>query len=230
MLDFFRRLSVFRSGLIAVGLTVVVTFAYFAYPKPVRPPQYGRSFSLFDWYRVELAHDGMAPTLVSGDRVVVHGHVPLTGEIALCAHPNGEEYVLGRIIAAGGHTVWADERGLAVENPMGRATHEAYGDRRQVTFRGVARTLARTDRPRPTVSSGETEQMDVLLPSAPLSIARIRVPENHVYLLGDDRGAAEHDSRTFGPVPIDGCLGAVVYRTTSSDDGAVFGSSTGSVD
>ncbi len=38
-----------------------------------------------------------------------------------------------------------------------------------------------------------------------------RVPEGHIYVVGDNREHSE-DSRKFGPVPVDRILGKVVWR------------------
>ncbi|MGE0785846.1 MAG: signal peptidase I [Sandaracinaceae bacterium] len=207
-----------RASGAAVALFVFAGGGWAGFPKPITAPRYGRSFSLFDWYRVQLAHDGMAPTLLSGDRVLVHGRAPMTGDIALCVHPNGEEYVLARVLAAGRHSVWTDGRGLQVQNETSRV-QRSYPTTvlRELTYHDRPARLATVDRPYGALDA-VSDTIRVLDVPDGLAIERVHVPPNHVYLLGDNRTTPEYDSRSFGAVPIDGCVGTVEYRYAAADD------------
>jgi signal peptidase I len=60
-----------------------------------------------------VPHNGMAPTLLYGERVLLwrNAHVDM-GDVVVCEHPaRPEASVLGRAIAFAGHTVASDDRG-----------------------------------------------------------------------------------------------------------------------
>ena len=54
----------------------------------------------------ELAHNGMAPTLLRGERVLIHKKgSPTLGSIAVCQHPSEEGWVVSRVAATEGMTI-----------------------------------------------------------------------------------------------------------------------------
>src|SRR5262245_1820903 len=60
-----------------------------------------------------MPHNGMAPTLLYGDRILVwrRAHADM-GDIVMCSHPTkAEATVIGRAVAFTGHTISVDPRG-----------------------------------------------------------------------------------------------------------------------
>ena len=46
----------------------------------------------------EVGHNGMAPTLIRGERVLIRkGAEPVLGSIAVCRHPTEDGWVVGRV-------------------------------------------------------------------------------------------------------------------------------------
>ncbi len=62
------------------------------------------------------------------------------------------------------------------------------------------------------VINGEAERgvYTVYVAEGDIEAPRSRVPDDHVYVLGDNRPVSE-DSRIFGPVPLDAVLGQVTW-------------------
>jgi signal peptidase I len=158
---------------------------------------------------VTVAHNGMAPTMIAGDRVLVWRDARLArNDVALCRHPSdASRWVLGRIAAEEGGGVSVDGRGQLfiderrtqrdirgnvryTESESGQTWPmmwgiEQFGDYEEHYF------FERTDR-RPTTRP----------------MARVQ----GLYLLGDNRGHVGEDSRAFGVVHRAQCRGRVFMR------------------
>jgi signal peptidase I len=77
-----------------------------------------------------IPSDSMAPTLRSGDRVLVdkrayHGGAPRRGDLAVFRAPRTGEILLKRVVAIGGDTVGIEDGVLVVD---GRRPREPYAD------------------------------------------------------------------------------------------------------
>ena len=59
---------------------------------------------LFDM--ADVGHNGMAPTMVRGERVLINKRAkPKLGSIAVCQHPTEVGWVVGRVAAVEGMTI-----------------------------------------------------------------------------------------------------------------------------
>ncbi|KPK49257.1 MAG: hypothetical protein AMJ63_16945, partial [Myxococcales bacterium SG8_38_1] len=61
----------------------------------------------FIWFDMaSVGHNGMAPTLIRGERVLINRRgEPTLGSIAVCQHPTEDGWVVGRVAATGGMTI-----------------------------------------------------------------------------------------------------------------------------
>jgi signal peptidase I len=162
-----------------------------------------------------MPHNGMAPTLVYGDRILVWRRAkPDMGDVVLCAHPGKPEAsVIGRAVAFAGHTIDVDDRGqLTVDEDA--ASVEGEGD---VRFYDVTREkmfnmklgsidYRRKHRHQFFVEDGRTFDMPA---------HRI---ERGIFLLGDNRSDSWDDSREFGEVDPATCHGVVFMRLMPADE------------
>lgn len=162
---------------------------------------------------IEINHNGMAPNVVAGDEIAIwRGARADMLNIMVCEHPTHKgELVIGRVVAFAGHTIHRDYNGMIYVDDDRTATesdgtmlfydvtmkkqfemsygHMSYGTHQDHTFfieRGT-----KIDLPTYAVSSG-------------------------VYLLGDNRSDRIHDSRAFGEVQPDTCLGQAFLRLKSA--------------
>lgn len=162
---------------------------------------------------VTVAHNGMAPTMILGDRVLVWRDARIErNDIVLCRHPrDATRWVIGRVavepggsievqrgvLMLGGRRVSQDHRGAFAftDSETGRAQRVSWGIeefsdyQEHLFFQPVDRQLSL--RPMANVSG--------------------------LYLLGDNRGHAGEDSRAFGVVPADSCRGVVFMRLTAAE-------------
>lgn len=166
-------------------------------------------FKLFFVDIVLVPHNGMAPTLVYGDRVLVWRRATVDmGDVVICEHPaRPEASVLGRAVAFAGHSVSTDRAGALLVDED-RANLEWGGALR---FFDVTRNklfsmrtgdidYRRQHRHQFMVEAGETFEL------------RSYLVNRGAYLLGDNRTAPADDSREFGEVDPAKCRGQVFLR------------------
>lgn len=157
----------------------------------------------------EVGHNGMAPTLVRGERVLIRkGANPVLGSIAVCRHPTEEGWVVGRVLATPGMTIDSKRHELRID-----AEPITFDEKGQTSFYNADNNLTTT------VTWG-----DEYLPSKPhlifrdddsrRSIRKTQVPAGKLYLLGDNRAYMGQDSRAYGLVDADTCRGNIVFRLT----------------
>ena len=166
--------------------------------------------ALFDM--AEVGHNGMAPTLLRGERVLINKRAtPKVGSIAVCQHPTEEGWVVGRVAATGGMSIESFGSELRVDgqavpfNRIGQTTFDnADNDRKSTVIWGEESFGANSHR----IFMGETIQH---------LVRETEVPEGDLFLLGDFRGYRGQDSRAYGVVRASTCRGTIVFRVTPVD-------------
>lgn len=162
-----------------------------------------------------MPHNGMAPTLVFGDRILVWRRAkPDMGDILLCQHPGKPEAtVIGRAIAFAGHTIDVDSRGqLTVDDDI--ATVEGEGDvrffdqTREKLFNMTLGTINYRSKHRHEFFVEQGGSFD--MPSHAI--------ERGIFLLGDNRSDSWDDSREFGEVDPATCHGQIFMRLAPAAD------------
>ena len=158
--------------------------------------------------QVTVRDNGMAPTLIYGDEVLVwKGASADMADVMVCEHPSRTgELVIGRAVAFAGHTLHTDHNGML------------YVDQNQAATQGTGEMHSTTSA---QADVGHDARSDRLLRQAlhefflqkgdRLSLNTYTV-ENGVYLLGDNRSESAFDSRDFGEVDPKRCLGQVILR------------------
>jgi len=167
----------------------------------------------FIWFDMaSVGHNGMAPTLVRGERVLINKRgEPKLGSIAVCRHPTEDGWVVGRVAATGGMTIDSYGSELRVDGkpvPYDRqgatSFHNLDNDRTRSVgwgwefFGGHRHSIFMEDDGRHLVD--ETA-----------------VPEGKLFLLGDFRAYMGQDSRVYGVVDASMCRGTIVFRVTPAE-------------
>ncbi len=152
--------------------------------------------------------DDMRPTLQPGDLVVVLPVQPLRGDIVVLRDPlDPDRRIFRRALTGGDTKVRWDEGGLRVNGKRVRQTDmgELDGD-------SVQQEVIWSKPP------ARAKNWLVLLrkPAAFWTSDTVEVPEEHWYLLADDRDRAM-DSRWWGPVPGSAIDGVVRLRVGPKD-------------
>jgi signal peptidase I len=157
---------------------------------------------------VTVTDNGMAPTLIYGDEVLVWkgAHVDMA-DVVVCQHPVHQgELVIGRAIAFGGHTVHTERNGLFVDRDQ--TTTQVVG--RQRFYDVTHKQLYDMDLDQIDYFGQHSHEFFVehttTFSMSPYSV------EKGVYLLGDNRSEDNYDSRQFGEVDPNRCLGQAFLR------------------
>lgn len=156
---------------------------------------------------VTVGHDGMAPTLVAGDTVLVwRDPVPEHGAIMLCRHPTDDtRFVMGRVVGRNGTDLTVDRGRLRIEGTFppidwrGEVPFYDRADHVQVQMRWGIEHLGNDDH---LVFTRDGRDL------------RMRPVSEYdgIYLLDDNRTYTGEDSREFGPIPESRCIGHVFMR------------------
>lgn len=156
-----------------------------------------------------MGHSGMAPTLLPGDQFAYwKDKVPAHGDIAVCTHPeHAGEFVVGRVVAIEGMRVSSDNGVLAIN---GRIPEKDY--KGEVPF-----SIDEGEAVLPTRWGYEqldtTKHMIFDREGANQYLQEeLLIPPGKVYLVGDNRLTPNYDSRSFGPVDKDRCIGIAAVR------------------
>jgi signal peptidase I len=166
---------------------------------------------------VAVQDNGMAPTLIYGDEVWMwKGATVDMANVVVCPHPaRPEELVIGRAIAFAGHTVHTDMNGqLYIDDDRTVTGYEGssrfYDDTRDKEFQMKNGMIS---------YGGQHDHAFFIEQGDPFSVRRYAV-EKGVYLLGDNRSERSFDSREFGEVDPETCLGQVfmIWKPAESRD------------
>ncbi len=164
---------------------------------------------------VVIGHDSMAPTLIAGDQAFLWrgGDDAEMGDIVVCQHPqHAGQMVVGRVLGRSNMTV-KTVRGLLDVS----GTRPSRDIKETVDFRSM-------DSPHPIRvqlsedTLGNFTHHTFWPDNHPLRLRETRVPVNHYYLLGDNRTQHGNDSRTFGTVPANTCIGKLFMLMKPAPD------------
>lgn len=160
---------------------------------------------------VVMPHNGMAPTLVYGDRALVWRRAkPDMGDIVLCQHPRrAEASVIGRVVTLAGHTVSTDSRGQLFVDEH-RASVENLGLAR---FYDVTREKLFTMQ-HASMEYGRKHRHEFFIEEGTSFDLGTYSVERGIYLLGDNRSNPYDDSREFGEIDPASCRGEIFMRLT----------------
>lgn len=165
------------------------------------------------WFDVaSVGHNGMAPTLVRGERVLIHKRgKPTLGSIAVCRHPTEDGWVVGRVAAVAGMTIESFGPDLRIDGEL--AEFQRKGT---TTFENLD-----IDRTRSLVwgeeQLGPSEHLIFMEEGGRHLVRKTNVPSGKLYLLGDFRAYMGQDSRAYGVVDAASCRGTIVFRLTPTD-------------
>jgi len=165
---------------------------------------------------ISVGYDSMAPTFLAGEKVLLwrDGGIEM-GDIVVCENPTSPgSMVFGRVMGKGGMTLSTGERGR----------FEVEGTRVDVNWQDTmtffdsdANIQVSVRRGIETV--GNTEHEIFVREAAEFRLRETVVPAGKLFLLGDNRGTRNHDSRTFGAVDEASCIGTVFIRWNPVDRG-----------
>jgi signal peptidase I len=161
----------------------------------------------------EVGHNGMAPTLLRGERVLINKRAaPEVGSIAVCRHPTEDGWVVGRVAATEGMVI------------------DSFGDKlridgRPVVFEGEGKTSfhnADNERTRTVTwgdeSFGLKRHQIFMAEDGQHLVRKTEISAGELYLLGDYRSYMGQDSRAYGVVEASTCRGTIVLRVIPVDD------------
>ncbi len=131
----------------------------------------------------------MLPNLEPGDRILVSklSDNPSRGDLVVFERPNGD--LVKRVVALAGETVYFDEGLIKIGDQW---LNEPYLSAGVGTY--VRRAIPDCETPE-GVDEGSA----------------CTVPEDHIFVLGDNRRVS-YDSRDFGPVPRDDIIGTASFQ------------------
>ena len=165
---------------------------------------------LFDM--AEMGHNGMAPTLLRGERVLINKRAkPEVGSIAVCQHPSEDGWVVGRVAASEGTTIDSFGDKLRIDgepvdfDQRGKASF--YNEDNDLTGRVVWGDE----------HFGPQPHQIFLAETAQHLVRKTEVAAGKLYLLGDYRAYRGQDSRTYGVVDASTCRGTIVFRIVPVD-------------
>lgn len=203
MRDFTKAVLKFLGG-VAVVLAIVAAILYFFFVRVV-----------------EVGHNAMAPTVIMGDRVLVWRTTDVElGEIVLCEHPEQPgRYVMGRVVGTPGTRVAIERGQLRINGQV--PDLDLQGDVRFADMEtGRNRTMQLglediLDHDHHIFRENGRQMRDM----------RLRQVGAGYFLLSDNRNYLGEDSRSFGEVVANTCIGNVFMRLTAAESPPEIGNS-----
>jgi signal peptidase I len=167
-----------------------------------------------------IVNNTMEPQLVAGNRILVNKRIyqrsdPLAGDVVVFLNPdNRRQNYVRRVIAVAGDTVsvkggfaWINGKKLAGDGVV-----------------DIPSDLNSPVQPREVIEKTGSTAFTVIIGgdprNPPKDIPETLVPKNHVFVLSDNRDQPA-DSRRFGPVPVVGIKGRVIFTYGWSGVGEV---------
>ena len=162
---------------------------------------------MFDMAKV--GHNGMAPTLLRGERVLINKRAaPELGSIAVCQHPTEVGWVVGRVAATEGMTIDSFGSELRID-----------GEPVDFDKQGAMSFYNADDDMTTSVNWGDEyfgpkPHRIFMVGGARHLVRETEVPTGKLYLLGDYRSYMGQDSRAYGVVDASTCRGTIVFRVS----------------
>ena len=159
---------------------------------------------------VAVANDNMAPTVFAGDEVFVWRTDEFDhGDILVCRHPrNAGAYVMGRVIGRPGMSIRIERAQLFINN---QRVDQNYSGEFQLA--DPSGHLQRYNWGYEHL--GEVEHLVMQRLDRPQTMRPVeRV--GGLFLMSDNRAPPPDDSRTYGPIQPQNCIGRVFMRWTAS--------------
>lgn len=165
------------------------------------------------WFDMaSVGHNGMAPTLIRGERVLINKRgEPKLGSIAVCRHPTEDGWVVGRVAATEGMKIASFGSELRIDGepvPFDRqgasAFHNLDNDQTRSLIWGSEQL-------------GSHQHLIFMEDGGRHRVDQTDVPEGKLYLLGDFRAYMGQDSRAYGVVDASTCRGTIVFRVTPAE-------------
>jgi signal peptidase I len=165
---------------------------------------------LFDM--AEVGHNGMAPTLLRGERVLINKRAaPELGSIAVCQHPTEDGWVIGRVAAIEGMSIDSFGKELRIDgNPV-------VFDREGATSFYNADNELTASLTWGSEYFGTGSHLIFMREDGRHRVQETEVPSGQVYLLNDYRSYTVQDSRVYGAVDVSTCRGTIVFRLIPVD-------------
>jgi len=173
---------------------------------------------------VVVGHNGMAPTMITGEKVLLwRGGTPDMGDIVVCRHPGQPQiFVMGRVIALGGMTVTAPRGQLTISaTATGNNRPDSTTPDRDIMSHPLFLFVndgATTEMTYGIEKLGNTDHYFFEPSHFTFRLRDHVVPDDKIYLLGDNRGYIGQDSRYFGDVDPQTCKGKIFMRMQPVDD------------
>jgi signal peptidase I len=158
---------------------------------------------------VVVQDNGMAPTLVYGDEVLVWKNADVgMADVVACEHPaRTGTLVISRAIAFAGHTVKTDINGILYVDKDRTSTQPLE----RMRFYDVTRRKLWDMQLYSIDYFGRHSHPFVIQRGDRFHLRTYSVGKG-VYLLGDNRSEVNFDSREFGEADPERCLGQVIMR------------------
>jgi signal peptidase I len=158
----------------------------------------------------QTANYSMVPALIPGDIFLfkTRGLLGL-GDIAVCKNPKDpKSLIVSRIIGLPGDNISIKNNLI---NYNGRVIQHSYVEPIRYEDNQTEETMNYVVYQAEEKMGGQLYTISFMDTSRGKNFKKIVVPQNSFFVLGDNRNMA-HDSRNFGFVPIENCIGSVFFR------------------